>query len=134
MHKRRAISHSHKIYAETVPSWSLLKLKVVKLPETYYSLPNVFSMLKSMSFPLTVSNRTSNFSLQSPEFYSCIQFEIRNETGLLILLNCEAASLTVFTTMFHKEQQASDNLIVKYNCLSFKYLINAALVISLGDV
>ena len=38
-------------------------------------------MLKSMSFPLTVPNRTSNggieFSLQSPEFYSCRQFEIR---------------------------------------------------------
>ena len=37
--------------------------------------------LKSMSFPLTVTNRTSHlgkdFPLQSPEFYSCIQFEIR---------------------------------------------------------
>ena len=74
-------------------------------------------MLKSMSFPLTVPNRTSDggidFSLQSPEFYSCIQFEIRS---LLILLNCEAASLTVFTTMFPKEQQASDNLIVEDYC------------------
>ena len=36
--------------------------------------------------------------------------------GLLILLNCEAASLTVFTTMCSKEQQTSDNLIVKYYC------------------
>ena len=41
-----------------------------------------FSMMsKSMSFPLTEPNRTSNlgkdFSLQSLESYSCIQFEIR---------------------------------------------------------
>ena len=73
-----------------------------------------------MIFPLTVSNRTLNggidFSLQSPEFYSCIQFEIRKKIGLLILLNCEAASLTVFTTMCPKEQQISDNLIVKDSC------------------
>ena len=77
-------------------------------------------MLKSMSFPLTEPNRTSNlrkdFSLQSLEFYSCMQFEIRKKIGLLILLNCEAASLTVFTTMCPKEKQTSDNLIVKYYC------------------
>ena len=77
-------------------------------------------MLKSMSFPLTVPNRTSNlgkdFSLQSLEFYSCIQFEIRKNIVLLILLNCEAASLTVFTTMCPKKQQTSDNLIVKDYC------------------
>ena len=76
-------------------------------------------MLKSMSFPLTVPNRTSNggidFSLQLPEFYSCIQFEIRKKIGLLTLLNCEAVILTVFTTMCPKEQQTSDNLIVKDN-------------------
>ena len=30
--------------------------------------------------------------------------------------NCEAASLTVFTTMCPKEQQTNDNLIVKDNC------------------
>ena len=77
-------------------------------------------MLKSTSFPLTEPNRTSNlgkdFSLQSLEFYSCIQFEIRKKTSLLILLNCEAASLTVFTTMCPKEQQTSDNLIIKDYC------------------
>ena len=76
-------------------------------------------MLKSTSFPLTVPNRTSNgrqdFCPQSPEFYSCIHFEIRKKIDLLILLNCEAASLTVFTTMCPKEQQTSDNLIVKDN-------------------
>ena len=64
-------------------------------------------MLKSMSFPLTVPNHTSkgglDFSLQS--------------IGLLLLLNCEAASLTVFTTRHPEEQQTSDNLIVKDNCL-----------------
>ena len=77
-------------------------------------------MLRSMSFPLTEPNRTSNvgkgFSLQSLEFYSCILFEIRKRIGLLILLNCEAESVTVFTTMCPKGQQASDNLIVKENC------------------
>ena len=31
MHIRRAISHSHMTYAETVPSWFLLNLKVSKL-------------------------------------------------------------------------------------------------------
>ena len=36
--------------------------------------------------------------------------------GLLILLSCEPASLTVFTTMCPKEQQTSDNLIVKDYC------------------
>ena len=36
----------------------------------------------------------------------------QKKIGLLILLNCEAASLTVFTTM----QQTSDNLIAKDNC------------------
>ena len=40
-------------------------------------------------------------------------FEIREKCGLLILINCEAASLAVFTTMGPKGQQTSDNLIVK---------------------
>ena len=76
-------------------------------------------MLKNISFPLTVQRSTSiwgkDFSLQLPEFYSCIQFEIR-KIGLLILLNCEPASLTVFTTMSPKEQLTIDNLIVKDYC------------------
>ena len=33
----------------------------------------------------------------------------------VVLLNCEAASLTVFTTMCPKEQKTSANLIVKDN-------------------
>ena len=77
-------------------------------------------MLKSMSLTLTEKNRTSDlgkdFSLQSFEFYSCIQFEIRKKVGILILLNCEAASLKVFTAMCPEEQQTSDNLIVKDYC------------------
>ena len=77
-------------------------------------------MLKNMSFPLTLPSRTSDlwkdFSLQSLELYSCIQFEIRKKIGLLILLNCETASLTLFTIMCPKEQQTSDNLIVKDYC------------------
>ena len=77
-------------------------------------------MLKSMSFRVTVPNCTSkgglDLSLQSPEFHSCIQSEIRKKIGLLILLNYEAASPTVFTTMCPKEQQTSHNLTVKDNC------------------
>ena len=77
-------------------------------------------MLKSMSFPLAVPNRASNLgkdsSLRSLEFYSCIQVSNQKKIGLLILLNCEAASLTVFTTICPEEQQTSDNLIVKDYC------------------
>ena len=43
---------------------------------------------------------------------------------MLILLNCEAVSLTVFTTMCHKEQQISDNLIVKDNCFIIEIFDN----------
>ena len=40
----------------------------------------------------------------------------------------------MFTIMCRKEQQTSDNLIVKTTVLSLKYLINLALVVSLEDV
>ena len=44
-----------------------------------------FNDVEEHSFPLTVPRPTSNwgkdFSLQSPEFYSCIQFEIRKKLG-----------------------------------------------------
>ena len=53
-----------------------LSQRLVELTLLFFSM-----MLNGMSFPQTVPNRTSNlgkdFSLQSPEFYSCIQFEIR---------------------------------------------------------
>ena len=98
-----------------------VNLQIAIYLKDWSSLPCFFSMmLKSMRFPLTVSNRTSNggidfLFLQSPEFYSCIQFVIR-KIGLLILLSCKADSLTVFTAMYPKEQQTSDNLIVEGNC------------------
>ena len=41
---------------------------------------------------------------------------------LLILLNCQAASLTVFTTVCPEEQQTSDNLIVKDYCFIIEIL------------
>ena len=61
------------------------------------------------------------FSLPKSQTYSHLSFtaaySLKSEkTGLLILLNCEAASLTVFTTMCPEDQQTSDNLIVKDNC------------------
>ena len=94
-------------------------------------------MLKNISFPLTVPRPTSNwekdFSLQSPEFYSCIQFEIRKKIGLLILLNCEPTSLTVFTTMCPEEQQISDNLIVKDYCLIIEIFDKFSFSGILGD-
>ena len=40
-------------------------------------------MLKNLSLPIAVPDRTSklglDFSLQSPEFYSCVQFEIEED-------------------------------------------------------
>ena len=38
------------------------------------------------------------------------------------------------TTMCPKEQQASNNLIVKDNCLITEIFVNLALVVSLRDV
>ena len=75
-------------------------------------------MLKGLSFPLRL-NCTSkgglDLSLQSPVFTAA--YSLKSEKiCLLILLNCEAASLTVFTTMCPEEQQTSDNLIVKDYC------------------
>ena len=63
-------------------------LQIVIYLKDYSSLPYFFSMmLKSMSFPLTVPNRTSNSgkgcSLQSLEFYSYIQFEIKKKDWLV---------------------------------------------------
>ena len=48
-----------------------------------------------------------------------------------MLLNCDPASLTVFTTMCPWEQQNSDNLIVKDYCLIIETF---ALLVSSGDV
>ena len=76
-------------------------------------------MLKSMSLPLTVPNRTSKGGLGFlySHLSSTATYSLKSEKiGLLILLNCEAASLTVFTAMCPKEQQTSDNLVVKDYC------------------
>ena len=59
-------------------------LQIAIYLKDYSSLLYFFSMmLKNISFPLTVPLPTSvwgkDFSLQSPEFYSCIQFEIRKD-------------------------------------------------------
>ena len=70
-------------------------------------------ILKSISFPFTVPNCTSNGEID----FSQAAYSLKSErTGLLILLNCEASIPTVFTTMCSNEQQTSDNLIVKDNC------------------
>ena len=71
-----------------------------------------------MSFPLNVPNRTSNLGtfLYSHLSFTAAHSLKSDKIGLLILLNCEAVSLTVFTTMCPKEQQTSDNLIVNDYC------------------
>ena len=76
-------------------------------------------MFKNMSFPLTVPNGTSNLVKDFSPVTWVLQLHTvwnQKKIGLLILLNCESASLTVFTTMCPKEQQTSDNLIVKDYC------------------
>ena len=79
-------------------------------------------MLKSMTFALTWGKILLCSHLSSTAAYSL---------KLEILPNCEVASLTVFTTMCPEEQQTIDNLTT---VLSLKYLMNLALVVSLGDV
>ena len=72
---------------------------------------------KEDEFP---SNCTKPYLKLGERFFSAVTWVLqlhtvwnRKKIGLLILLNCEAASLTVFTTMRPEEQQISDNLIVK---------------------
>ena len=62
-------------------------------------------------------------------------YSLKSENiGLLILLNCESASLTVFTTCVLKSNKPVIICLLKTAVLSLKYLINLALVVSLGDV
>ena len=72
-----------------------------------------------MSFALTEPNRTSNLE----KGFLCSQMTFTAADSLksekdwpVDLLNCEVSSLTVFTTMWPKEQQTSNNLIVKDYC------------------
>ena len=79
---------------------------------TFFSM-----MLKSMSFSPTVPEARpqtwGKIFLCSHLSFTAAHSLKSEKIGLLILLNCEATSLTVFTTMCSKEQQTSDNLIVK---------------------
>ena len=57
-------------------------LQIAIYLEDYLSLPCFFfNDVEEHEFPVNCTNHTSNggidFSLQPPEFYSCIQFEIR---------------------------------------------------------
>ena len=85
------------------------------LSQRLVELTLLFSMmLKSMSF-LLEPNRTSIWG--KIFLYSHLSFttaySLKSEKiGPLILQNCEAANLTVFTTMCPEEQQTTDNLIV----------------------
>ena len=82
------------------------------------SLPYVlFNDVEEHEFP---SNCNKSYLKLGERFFSIVTWVLQLHTvwnqkkiGLLILLNCEAASLTVFTTMCPKEQHTSDNLIVK---------------------
>ena len=66
-------------------------------------------MLKNISFPLTVPRTTSNWG----QLHTVSN---QKKIGMSILLNCEPASQTVFTTMCPKQHQTSDNLIVTDYC------------------
>ena len=79
-----------------------------------------FNDVEEHEFPL---NCTKSYLKRWARFFSVVTWVLQLHTGwnqkkigLLILLNCKAARLTVFTTMCPKEQQTSDNLIVKDNC------------------
>ena len=93
-------------------------------------------MLKSTIFRLTVPNRTSkgglDFSLQSPEFHSCIQFEIRK--GLTCWF-CWTVKPRVWQRLQPCVLRSNKPVIIwllETTVLSLKYLINAALVVSLS--
>ena len=58
----------------------------------------------------------------------------QKKTGLLTLLNGEVASFTVFTTMCPKEQQTSDNLIVKDYCFIIDIFDKISFNGIIGDV
>ena len=91
-------------------------------------------MLKSMSFPLTVPNRTSKGGLNFSNLSFTAAYSLKSEKDWpVILLNCEAASLTVFTTMCHKEQQTSDNLTVKVSFQSRKFEFNIFSMVHKND-
>ena len=80
-------------------------------------------MVKSMSFP---SNGGLDFLCSHLSFTAAYSLKSEKDSPVDFLLNCEAAILTVFTTMCPKEQQTSDNLIVKDNCFIIKIFDNAA--------
>ena len=70
---------------------------------------------------------TKSYLKFGERFFSAVTWVLQLHTvwnqkkiGLLILLNCEAASLTVLTTMCSEEQRNSDNLIVKDYCFIIK--------------
>ena len=79
-----------------------------------------FDDVEENQFP---SYCTTSYLNLGERFFSAVTWVLQlhrvwnqKKIGLLILLNCEPASLTVFTTMCPKEQQTSDNLIGKDYC------------------
>ena len=81
-----------------------------------------FNDVEEREFP---SNCTKSYFKRRDRFFFTVSWVFQLNTvwnqkniGLLILLDCEPASLTVFTTMCPMEKQTIDNLIVKDNYLS----------------
>ena len=69
------------------------------------------------------SNWTKSYLKLGERFFSAVTWVLQlhrvlnqKKIGLLILLNCEAVSLTVLAIMSPKEQKTSDDLIVKDYC------------------
>ena len=85
------------------------------------TLPFIWMMLKNVGFSLTVPRPTSIWG--KIFLYSHLSFTVayssKSEKDWPVdfaMIDCEPASLTVFTTMCPKEQQTRDNLIVKDHC------------------
>ena len=93
---------------------------------TNWNLSQRFNGVEEYEFPC---NWTKSYLKRRDRFFSTVTWVLQPHTvwnqkkiGLLSLLNFEATSLTVFTTMCPKEQQTSDNLIVKDYCFIIEIL------------
>ena len=103
------------------------------LSQRLIELALLFSMMLKSTSNCTKSYLKfgKDFSLQSLEFYSCIQFEIRKRLACWF---CWTLKSRVVQPCVLKSNKPVIIWLLKTSVLSLKYLINLALVISSGDV
>ena len=120
-----------------IPNVSLnYKLQFIsKISPAYLIL---FNDNEEHEFPHTC---TISYLKRWARFFSTVTWVLQLHTvwnqkkiGLLILLNSEAAILTVFTAMCPKEQQTSDNLIVKDNCFITEMFDKCSMIFDLTKI